>query len=115
MVERRGIKGQGTERGVLRLRTPAWTEGLSEEERRLWVERVSDHLQSGKAGELEAKYKNKMKMHVLSHNRRAAVASVMEKRGYWFGEREPTSSTSTGKCRACEYSSVCPKSLFKGQ
>ncbi|MGD0478336.1 MAG: PD-(D/E)XK nuclease family protein [Nitrososphaerales archaeon] len=95
---------------LVRLRT----EGLSEEERRLWVEKVSDHLQSGKVGELEKKYKNTMKVHVLSHDRSAAEASVMEKRGYWLGEREPTSSTSVGKCRACEYNSVCPKSLFKG-
>ncbi|MDA4125433.1 MAG: PD-(D/E)XK nuclease family protein [Thaumarchaeota archaeon] len=94
---------------LVRLRT----EGLSEEERRLWVERVSDSLQSDKVGELETRYKSTMKVHVLSHDRRAAVASVLEKRGYWLGEREPTSSTSVGKCRACEYNSVCPKSLFK--
>ena len=95
---------------LVRLRT----EGLSGEERRLWVERVSDHLQSGKVGELERKYKGTMKVHVLSHDRKRAEASVMERRGYWLGEREPTSSTSVGKCRACEYNSVCPKSLFKG-
>ncbi len=96
---------------LVRLRT----EGLSEEERGVWVQRVSDHLQSGKVGELETRYRNEMRVHVLSHDRSAAVASVMEKRGYWLGEREPTSSTSVGKCRACEYNSVCPKSLFKGQ
>jgi hypothetical protein len=95
---------------LVRLRTV----GLSEGERRLWVERVSDHLQSGRLGELETKYRDTMKVHVLSHDRSAAEASVLEKRGYWLGEREPTSSTSAGKCRACEYSSVCPKSLFKG-
>jgi len=90
------------------------TEGLSEEERRLWVKRVSDHLQSGKVGELEMRYKSLMKVHILSHDRAAAEASIMEKRGYWLGEREPTSSTSLGKCRACEYKSVCPRSLFSG-
>jgi len=94
---------------LVRLRT----EGLSEEERRVWVERVSEHLQSGKVRELETKHKNAMKVHILSHDRRTAVASVMEKRGYWLGEREPTSSTSVGKCRACEYNSVCPRSLSK--
>ena len=95
---------------LVRLRTGR----LSEEERRLWVERVSDHLQSGRAGELEARYEGTMKVHVLSHDRPAAEASVTEKRGYWLGEREPTSSTSVGKCRACEYATVCPKSLSKG-
>ncbi len=86
---------------------------LTEEERGLWMERVSTHLESGKLAELEAKYRNAMKVHLLSHDRAAAEASVMEKRGYWLGEREATSSTSVGKCKACEYCSVCPKSLFK--
>jgi hypothetical protein len=85
---------------------------LGEEERRLWTERVSSHLESGKIGELEAKYKNSMKVHLLSHNKSTAEARVMEKRGYWLGEREPTSSTSIGKCRACEYNSVCQKNLY---
>ena len=89
------------------------TEGLSEEERRLWVERVSAHLQSGKVRELEAKYGDTMKVHVLRHDRSLAAADVMEKRGYWLGEREPASSTSVGKCRACEYNFLCQKSLFK--
>jgi CRISPR/Cas system-associated exonuclease Cas4 (RecB family) len=63
--------------------------------------------------ELGAKYKDSMKVHVLTHDRAAAEASVMEKKGYWLGEREPTSSTSVMKCKACEYNSVCPKSLFR--
>ncbi len=89
-------------------------EGLSEEERRLWVERVSGHLQSGRVRELEARHKDAMRVYVLPHDKFAAEASVMEKRGYWLREREPTSSSSVGKCRACEYSSVCQRSLFRG-
>jgi hypothetical protein len=50
---------------------------------------------------------------ILSHDKAAAEASVMEKQGYWLGEREATSSTSAGKCKACEYNPVCPKSLHK--
>jgi PD-(D/E)XK nuclease superfamily len=91
------------------------TEGLTDEEKRLWVEKVSAPLQSGKVAELEAEYKGSMKVHVLSHDRPTAEGRIKEKRGYWIGEREPTSSTSVGKCRACEYSSVCPKSLFRGR
>ncbi|HVC27686.1 MAG TPA: PD-(D/E)XK nuclease family protein [Nitrososphaerales archaeon] len=86
---------------------------LTDEERGLWMERVSTHLESGTVAELEAKYRNAMKVHLLSHDRAAAEACVMEKRGYWLGEREATSSTSAGKCRACEYNSVCEKSLFR--
>ena len=85
---------------------------LTDEERALWMERVSTHLESGKLAELEAKYRNAMKVHLLSHDKAAAEKSVMEKQGYWLGEREATSSTSVGKCKACEYSAVCPKSLF---
>jgi hypothetical protein len=86
---------------------------LTDEERGLWMERVSTHLESGKLGELEAKYRNAMKVHLLAHDKVAAETSVMEKQGYWLGEREATSSTSVGKCKACEYNSVCPKSLFR--
>jgi hypothetical protein len=86
---------------------------LSEEDRRLWVLRVSDALMEGEVVELEAKHHGAMKVHLLKHDRGMAEASVAGKRGYWTGEREPTSSTSVGKCRACEYSSVCPKSLSR--
>jgi hypothetical protein len=86
---------------------------LSEEDRRLWIQRVSDALMEEKVGELEGRYSGAMKVHLISHDRRAAEAGVASKRGYWTGEREPASSTSVGKCRACEYSSVCPKTLFR--
>ncbi|HEV2390708.1 MAG TPA: PD-(D/E)XK nuclease family protein [Nitrososphaerales archaeon] len=86
---------------------------LTDEERGLWIERVSTHLQSGKLADLETEYRSAMKVHLLSHDRAVAEASIMEKRGYWMGEREATSSTSVGKCKACEYSSVCPKSLSR--
>ena len=94
---------------VVRLRTGE----LSDEDRMLWTERVSTCLESGNLAELEAQYKNAMKVHLLTHDRTAAEACVMEKQGYWLGEREATSSTSVGKCRACEYASVCPKSLLR--
>jgi len=86
---------------------------LTDEDRRLWMDRVSTSLESGKLAELEAEYRNAMKVHLLTHDRAAAEACVMEKRGYWLGEREAASSTSAGKCRACEYNSVCPKSLLR--
>jgi hypothetical protein len=86
---------------------------LTEEDRALWTERVSTRLESGTLPELEAEYRSAMKVHLLAHDRAAAEACVLDKRGYWLGEREPTSSESAGKCRACEYGSVCPKSLFK--
>jgi hypothetical protein len=86
---------------------------LSEEERKLWLVEVSDALMAGKAGELESRKGGRMKVHEMVHDRRLAVRAVTAKAGYWTGAREPTSSTSAGKCRACEYSSVCEKSLAK--
>ena len=86
---------------------------LSEEDRRLWILRVSDALMEGKVAELEAQHHGAMKVHLLKHDREMAESGVAGKRGYWTGEREPTSSTSVGKCGACEYCSVCPKSLFR--
>jgi hypothetical protein len=94
---------------VVRLRTG----GLDEAERREWIVRVSDALLVDKVWELEAKHRGTMKAHLLRHDRRLAEAAVAAKAGYWLNQREPTSSTSIGKCRACEYSSVCPRSLFK--
>ena len=86
---------------------------LSEDERKRWITAVSDALMSGKTAELESKHAGLMKVHAFAHNRRAAAAVVMAKAGYWTGQREPTSSTSFAKCRACEYNSVCTKSLVK--
>ena len=86
---------------------------LSDEERRQWTERVSDSLMAGTVRELESRYNGSMKMHLIEHDRRLAEDAVKAKRGYWTGEREPTSSTSVGKCRACEYRSVCPKTLYR--
>jgi len=83
---------------------------LTDDDRRLWMERVSTHLESGNVAELEARYRNAMRVHLLEHDRAAAEACVEEKQGYWLGDREATSSTSAGKCRTCEYSAVCPKS-----
>ena len=86
-------------------------EQLSEEEKRVWIRNVSVALQSGKVGDLEKRLEGRMKVHMLAHDRRAAVGAVASKSDYWLGKREPTSSTSAGKCRACEYVDLCPKSL----
>ena len=86
---------------------------LSEDERKRWIKEVSDALMSGKTAEMESRHDGLMKAHVFPHSRQAAAAAVMAKAGYWKGEREPASSTSVGKCRACEYCKVCPKSLAK--
>ena len=88
-------------------------QGLPEEERRRWITEVSDALMSGRVRELETKHGGMLKAHVLSHSRRAAAGAVMAKAGYWKGEREPVPSSSVGKCAACEYRSVCPKSLAR--
>jgi hypothetical protein len=109
LLDRMGFDCSRLRLALVRLRAGE----LTEEERGLWMERVSTHLESGRVAELEANYRNAMKVHLLAHDRSAAETSVMEKQGYWMGEREATSSASAGKCRACEYNSVCPKSLAR--
>jgi hypothetical protein len=86
---------------------------LDDEQRRQWILRVSSALLENKSEEMESKYAGTMKFHVLRHDRSLAAKAVNSKAGYWLGAREPTSSMSVGKCRACEYHSVCPKTLYR--
>jgi hypothetical protein len=109
LLEKMGFDCSALRLAVVRVRA----DGLSEEEKRQWALKVSGALMSGKTSELEAEYGGSMKVHVLSHDRAAAEASVAAKRDYWTGEREPTPSMSSGKCRACEYRRECPKSLAR--
>ena len=88
-------------------------DGLSDGEKARWAREVSEALLEGRVEKLESGFGGAMKVHVLKHDRRLAVAAVTAKRGYWTGEREPTSSTSVGKCRACEYGADCQKSLVR--
>jgi hypothetical protein len=86
---------------------------LENEEKQRWIVRVSAALLEGKVEEMESKLAGMMKVHVLSHDRALAARAIDSKAGYWLGTREPTSSNSVGKCKACEYSSVCPKTLYR--
>ncbi|MDA4128880.1 MAG: PD-(D/E)XK nuclease family protein [Thaumarchaeota archaeon] len=86
---------------------------LSDEEKGALILKVSASLQAGAVKQLESQYDGSMKVHLVAHDGAAAEAAIASKRGYWLGEREPTSSTSVGKCRACEYNPVCPKTLYK--
>ena len=87
--------------------------GMLDEEKAKWAAEVSSALLGGTVAKLEMKYSGRLKVHLLDHDRRKAVSAVVAKAGYWLGERRPTSSSSVGKCRACEFNEVCPKSLLK--
>ena len=86
---------------------------LSDESRRMWIMKVSKALIKNNVKELESTHGAGMRVHVIPHDRQAATRAVLAKRGYWIGEREPSSSTSVGKCRACEYNRVCAKTLYR--
>lgn len=86
---------------------------LNDEEKQEWIQKVSSALLEGRMPELESKYSGRMKAHLLEHDAEKAEKAVTVKAGYWLLEREPVSSESVGKCRACEYNAVCPKSLFR--
>ena len=108
LLELMGFECSLMQLAVVRLKT----DELTEAEKREWIVRVSDALLGNKINALEAEHRGTMKAHLFRHDRRLAEAAVASKAGYWLNQREPTSSTSTGKCRACEYASVCPKSLI---
>lgn len=107
LLELMGFECSLMQLAVVRLKTNE----LDWAEKREWIARVSDALLANKVNALEARYSGVMKAHLLRHDRKLAEAAIAAKAGYWLNQREPTSSTSAGKCRACEYASVCSKSL----
>ncbi|MDG6983101.1 MAG: PD-(D/E)XK nuclease family protein [Nitrososphaerota archaeon] len=109
LLERMGFDCSRLQLAVVRLKSGE----LGEDEKRRWIAEVSGALLEGKTMWLEVRRPGRMKVHLLKHEPAKAEKAVASKAGYWLGEREPTSSSSVGKCRACEYSSSCPKSLFR--
>jgi PD-(D/E)XK nuclease superfamily len=109
LLDRMGFDCARLKLAVVRVKTTT----LDDDEKREWAVRVSEALMEGKVGELEALHRGSMKVHLMDHDKKVAEAAVSSKRGYWLNQREPTSSTSAGKCRACEYNSVCAKSLAR--
>jgi hypothetical protein len=109
LLELMGFDCSGMRLAVVRLRSGE----LGEEEKKAWALVVSEALLKDGVRELEARYRGMMKVHLLKHDKNAAERAVLSKSGYWVGQREPTASASVGKCRACEYNSVCAKSLVK--
>jgi hypothetical protein len=86
---------------------------LSDEQKRAWIVPISKNLEQGLVRELEAEHRGAMKVHLIDHDVHAAELGVRRMQGYWLKEREATSSTSIGKCRACEYNPVCSKTLYE--
>ena len=109
LLEKMGFDCTGMRLAVVRLKS----DQLSEQEKKEWILKVSAALMWNAVQELEMKYQGRMKIHVLNHEMERAENAVRDGSGYWLGEREPRSSTSEAKCRACEYNNVCPKSLSK--
>ena len=109
LLERMGFDCTGMRLAVVRLKS----EQLGDQEKKEWILKVSAALMWDAVRELEMKYQGGMKVHVLDHDAEKAESAVRSRSGYWLGEREPLSSTSAAKCRACEYNNVCPKTLYK--
>ncbi len=107
LLERMGFDCSQMQLAVVRLKSGE----LDDQHKKEWVVQISGALLEGKTKWLELRYPGRMKVHILKHEPEKAEKAIASKAGYWLGEREPKSSTSVGKCRACEYSSICPKSL----
>lgn len=109
LLDRMGFDCSCMQLAVVRLKSGE----LSDEEKKGWIVKISRALLEGKTKWLEARYPGRMKLHLLQHEPAKAEAAISSKAGYWLEEREPKSSSSVGKCRACEYNASCSKSLFK--
>jgi hypothetical protein len=110
LLERMGFDCSELRLALVRIRTG---EGLDDALKRRWITKVSDALQSGRVDELEYENRGAMKVHLIKHDVAAAEASVRRMQGYWLRQREPVPSSSVAKCRACEYSPVCAKTLYE--
>lgn len=109
LLEKMGFDCSELRLAVIRLRARE----LSGEERRDWIRLVSEGLESGRVDELESQHRGKMKVHLLRHDVAEAESTVRGFQDYWLMKREPTSSTSPNKCRACEYNHACSRSLIR--
>jgi len=109
LLDRMGFDCSEMRLAVVRLKSGE----LGEAEKKNWILRVSEALQTDGMGALETKYQGRMRAHLLEHDVARAERAVLSKAGYWLEEREPIPSSSVGKCRACEYNAVCAKSLYK--
>ncbi|MDE1858708.1 MAG: PD-(D/E)XK nuclease family protein [Thaumarchaeota archaeon] len=109
LLERMGFDCSQLQLAVVRLKSGE----LGADEKKRWIAEVSGALLEVKTTWLEVRHPGRMKVHLLKHEPTKAEKAVASKAGYWLGEREATSSSSIGKCRACEYCSSCPKSLFR--
>jgi hypothetical protein len=109
LLDKMGFDCSGMRLAVVRLKAVQ----LGGQEKKEWVLKVSAALMWNAVGELEAKYQGRMKIHILNHDAPRAEEAVRTMSGYWLGDREPSSSTSEAKCKACEYNGACAKSLYK--
>src|SRR5712692_884341 len=105
LLDRMGFDCSQMRLAVIRLKS----DELSREEKESWILKVSAALLEGRVQRLEEEYQGRMKAHLLRHDMHKAEDAIASKSGYWLKQREPYSSDSVGKCRACEYNSVCPK------
>jgi len=109
LLERMGFDCSRVRLAVVRLRSGE----LGEAERKNWILKISGALVGDKTQEMEKEYQGRMKIHLLEHDITMAENAISSMAGYWLQEREPVSSTSMSKCRACEYNATCPKSLYQ--
>ena len=108
LLERMGFDCSKLRLAVVRLKSG----GLGEAEWKDSILNISGARLEDKPRWLELRFPGSLKVHLLEHDPARAEEAVASKAGYWLGEREPKTSTSVGKCRACEYASSCAKSLL---
>lgn len=108
LLERMGFDCYGLKLAVVRMHQAA---ELEPEEKKSMLGLITVSLAKGATEELERAYP--LKFFVFPHDSDEAEKSVTWAKDYWLGTREAIPTRFVGKCRICEYNSVCPSSLYR--
>ena len=64
-------------------------------------------------GELEKRYCDNLRVHILQYDKQEAVNVVTWAQDYWLLRREAMSTKNPLKCKTCEFGDACPLCLWK--
>jgi len=108
LLEEMGFNTKELKLLILKLRLDG---GISEGDRRSLIDNLIDYAEKNKLQELEERLNRRARVYVIKYSRYEALEAVKWASGYWLMQRDAVSTKKPGKCRACEFSSACPRSL----
>ncbi len=108
LLERMGFDCSGLTLTLIRMKQKGM---LTSSEKSALLPLIRLSLLEKKTSVLEAQHQ--MKFFLVPHVSSEAEDAVIWAQDYWLGRREAIPTKSEGKCRSCEFNSVCTHSLFK--